>query len=118
MTSKLLEQPPAVLLQAGPRVAKLAEQVTVLETVLHQEGMHIFGEISESEHRTGFLAAIIRAVVRQDSRLDRLVAELMGLDVTSLQISPSLWHKGFGKTYGELLQDIQYYARGLFNRLS
>ncbi|MEN6566242.1 MAG: cobaltochelatase subunit CobN [Veillonellales bacterium] len=95
----------------GAFAEKLHGQITRLKNRMHQDGMHIFGETPQAGRRIDFIQAIVGHDIGDDGSLNRLVAELMGLNYAALQDSPYLWHDQFGKNYGELLDDVNQYAK-------
>ncbi len=103
-------------------IASLAEklhgQVTKLKNRLHQDGMHVFGDIPQGERRVGFIHAVLRHDSGADGSLSRLVAELMGLDYDLLIDSPHTWHAGFAKNHGALLDEVNGYVRAFIGRFS
>ncbi|QDR79084.1 Aerobic cobaltochelatase subunit CobN [Sporomusa termitida] len=90
---------------------KLHGQLSRLKNRMHQDGMHIFGQVPQGERRVSFLNAIVRHEAGDDGSLNRLVAKLMGLDYDLLRDSPHTWHEKFGKNYGGLLDDVNDYAK-------
>ncbi|BBB91836.1 MAG TPA: cobaltochelatase subunit CobN [Methylomusa anaerophila] len=90
---------------------KLHNQLSRLKNRMHQAGMHIFGQVPQGERRVNFLNAIVRHEAGDEGSLNRLVAELMGLDYDLLRDSPHAWHDNFGKNYDALLADVNQYSR-------
>ena len=58
-----------------------------------------------------FINSVLRHDYGEDVSLRRVVFELMGLDYDPVMENPGEWHRGFGKTYGELLVEAQGYAK-------
>ncbi|WP_425059977.1 Aerobic cobaltochelatase subunit CobN [Sporomusa carbonis] len=92
-------------------VEKLHGLITGLKNRLHQDGMHVFGDIPEGERRVNFIQAVLKHDTGEHGTLVRLVVELMGLDYDQLKDNPHEWHAGFGKNYGALLQDANTYVK-------
>lgn len=100
--------------------AGIAEQlhgmITRLKNRLHQDGMHIFGNIPEAERRVNFINAVLKHDSGDCGTLTRLVVELMGLDYDELTDNPHKWHEGFGQNYGGLLDDANSYVKEFIQR--
>lgn len=94
-------------------VEKLHGLLSKLKNRMHQDGLHIFGDIPQGERRINFIQAVIRHDTGENGTFSRLVAELMGLDYDLLKDSPHAWHEGFGKNYGALLDDVNRYVKEL-----
>ena len=93
-------------------------EITRLKGRLHQDGLHVFGDVPEGERRISFIQSILKHDVGEQGKIHRLVAELMGLDYDRLLDEPHLWHKDFGKNYGALLDEINGYVRDFVREFS
>ncbi|BBB89399.1 MAG TPA: cobaltochelatase subunit CobN [Methylomusa anaerophila] len=82
-----------------------------MKSSMHQDGMHIFDSIPQGEGRVNFIHSVLRHDTEESRSFGRLVAELMGLDYDALHETPHVWHEAFGKTYGDLLQEIHICAK-------
>ncbi|HWR57062.1 MAG TPA: cobaltochelatase subunit CobN, partial [Negativicutes bacterium] len=94
-------------------VEKLHGLITGLKNRMHQDGLHIFGDIPAGGRRVSFIRAVLKHDAGANGTFGRLVTELMGLDYDQLKDSPHTWHAGFGKNYGALLDDVNRYTKEL-----
>lgn len=94
-------------------VEKLHGLITGLKNRMHQDGLHIFGDIPAGGRRVSFIQAILKHDTGDKGTFSRLVAELMGLDYDLLKDSPHTWHEGFGRNYGMLLDDVNRHVKEL-----
>lgn len=62
-------------------------------------------------HDNFYRGAALRHDTEERCSFERLISELMGLDYDALHETPYIWHKKFGKTYGNLLQEIHVNTR-------
>ena len=83
-----------------------------MKNSMHQDGMHIFDAIPQGENRINFVHSVLRHDTEEQRSFGRLISELMGLDYDALHETPHVWHEKFGKTYGNLLQEIHVSTRG------
>ncbi|HWR40454.1 MAG TPA: cobaltochelatase subunit CobN [Patescibacteria group bacterium] len=95
--------------------AAIAEElhgtITRLKGRMHQDGLHVFGDIPQGERRLSFIQAVLKHDTGEQGKMSRQVAEMMGLDYDRLQDEPHIWHESFGKNYGNLLDEINGYVR-------
>ncbi|MBP2638853.1 MAG: Cobaltochelatase [Firmicutes bacterium] len=98
-------------------VEKLHGLITSLKNRMHQDGMHIFGDIPEGERRVNFIQAVLKHDTGDYGTLSRLVVELMGLDYDQVKDNPHEWHEGFGQNYGGLLDDANRYVKEFVRKL-
>lgn len=98
-------------------VEKLHGTITRLKNRMHQDGMHIFGDIPADERRVSFIQAVLKHDTSDHGTLTRLVVELMGLDYDQVKDNPHEWHEGFGKNYGALLDDANSYVKEFVRKM-
>lgn len=90
---------------------KLHGLITKLKNRMHQDGLHIFGDIPVAERRVSFIQAVLKHDTGEKGTLTRLVVELMGFDYDEVKDNPQTWDKDFGKHYGGLLNDANNYVK-------
>ena len=98
-------------------VERLHGLIAGLKNRLHQDGMHVFGDIPAGERRVSFIQAVLKHDAGEQGTLIRLVVELMGLDYDEVKDHPHRWHSKFGKNYGALLDDANGYVKEFVRRL-
>ncbi|SDE81744.1 cobaltochelatase subunit CobN [Sporomusa acidovorans] len=88
----------------GAAVAeKLHGLITKLKTRMHQDGLHIFGDIPAGERQVSFIQAVLKHDTGEKGTLTGLVVELMGLDYDAVKDNPQSWSEEFGKPYSAVL---------------
>lgn len=98
-------------------VEKLHGLITGLKNRMHQDGMHVFGDIPQDERRISFIQAVLKHDTGDQGTLTRLVVELMGLNYEDVKDNPHKWHEGFAKNYGALLDDANSYVKEFIRKL-
>jgi cobaltochelatase CobN len=82
-----------------------------------QDGMHIFGESPEGERRAGFIYSILRYDAGEEVSLRREIAKMMGLNIGDLLSDQGKIHPERGKSYGELLEEIDLMGKELIKEV-
>ena len=87
-------------------VSKAHESLSLIRNTQIQNGMHIFGEMPEGEKRTDFINSIIRFDAG-DLSPRKVIAGIMGLDLSDLLNHPDKWSDVHQKSYGALLEYLE-----------
>lgn len=87
------------------------EALSKIRNTQIQSGMHIFGELPENEKRVEFINSILRYDAGEDISLRRVVASLMGLDLSELLENQGEVHPEYKESYGKLLERIEEKAK-------
>jgi len=92
-------------------VARAHEALLKIRTTQIQSGMHIFGQVPEGEKRAQYISSILRF---DDSGTSprRLIAGLMGVDLTALLDNPGGFSDKRGMSHGAILEDIDKNLNG------
>lgn len=88
-------------------VAKAHEALSKIRNTRIPSGMHIFGEVPSGEQRVGFISSIIR-FDGGDSSPRRVVAEIMGLNLSELLASQGRYSDEHGMSYGAVLEQVDH----------
>ena len=86
-------------------VAKAHEALSKIRNTQIPEGMHIFGELPVGEKRVDFISSIIR-FDSSPSSPRRLVAGIMGFDLSDLLENQQKYSEKAGMSYGAILEKI------------
>ncbi|MDD1728862.1 MAG: cobaltochelatase subunit CobN, partial [Methanospirillum sp.] len=87
-------------------VAKAHESLSRIRNTQIQNGMHIFGEVPSGEKRLDFINSIIRFDAGDPSPR-RIIADILGFDLTDLLNHPDHWSDVYQKSYGALLEYLE-----------
>jgi len=87
-------------------VKKAHEILTRLKTTLIPDGMHIFGENPAAEARIEFINSIVRYDFGDGISSRRILFNLLGENMDSALSDPSKYSEIQGKTYAELIEDV------------
>jgi len=71
-----------------------------------QDGMHIFGELPEEEKRIDFIHSILRYDAGEAVSLRKMVASMMGMNLSDMLADGSKVCPHHKKSYGELLEEL------------
>ncbi|HAV42442.1 TPA: cobalt chelatase [bacterium] len=71
-----------------------------------QDGMHIFGQLPEGEKRVDFINSILRYDGGQEISLRKIIAAMMGMDLTDMLADGSKVCPHRKQSYGELLEEV------------
>lgn len=89
----------------------LHEALGVIRGTQHDDGMHVFGELSEGERRSAFLWSILRYDVDDDRSLRKTLCRMMDLDLAALLAEPGAIHPRWRASHSELLADVERLGR-------
>ncbi len=92
-------------------VKRAHEVLTRLRETQIQDGMHIFGELPQSDARVEFINSILRYDSDEEFSFRKTIFELMDLNYNYALNNPAEYYDDFGKTYGELLEEAQGYSK-------
>jgi cobaltochelatase CobN len=87
-------------------VARAHEALSQIRNTQIQRGMHIFGEVPEGENRIDFINSIIRFDSGEQSPR-RIVARILGLDLTELLTHQDAYCEDRNTSYGALIAEIE-----------
>ena len=90
----------------GDVVAKAHEALSKIRNTQIQSGMHIFGEVPEGEKRLDFINSIIR-FDSGDLSPRRIIAVIMGLDLSELLTNQDKYSDELGASNGALLERLE-----------
>jgi len=71
-----------------------------------QDGLHIFGQLPEGEKRIDFINSILKYDAGSGVSLRKIVASMMGMDLSLMLANGSKVCPHHKKSYGELLEEI------------
>jgi cobaltochelatase CobN len=86
-------------------VAKAHEALSKIRNTRIQQGMHVFGEVPAGEKRVDFVSSIIRFDSGESSPR-RIVAAIMGFNLTELLENQQKYSDECGMSYGAILEKI------------
>jgi len=78
-----------------------------------QDGLHIFGELPEGDRRVEFINSIMKYDAGVDASLRQVIAYVMGLSLSELLKEQGRFQPEYGKSHGELLEEISIVAKSL-----
>ncbi|MDD5143642.1 cobaltochelatase subunit CobN, partial [Methanoregula sp.] len=87
-------------------VSRAHEALSKIRNTQIQSGMHIFGELPEGEKRLDFINSIIRFDTGDPSPR-RIIAEVMGFDLTELLTNQNKYSDEHHASYGALLEQLE-----------
>ncbi len=87
-------------------VSKAHEALSRIRNTHIPQGMHIFGQVPEGEKRIEFINSIIRFDSGEPSTR-RIIATIMGLDLTDLMANPGYFSETYGISNGALLEKLE-----------
>lgn len=86
-------------------VAKAHEALSKIRNTFIPQGMHVFGDKPDGEKRVDFISSIVRFDPGESSPR-RLIAEIMGFDLTDLLENQQAYSEKYGMSHGALLEKI------------
>jgi len=89
----------------------LHEALGLIRGTQHDDGMHVFGELSEGERRHAFLWSILRYDVDDEYSLRKTLCRMMDLDLGALLAEPGAVHPRWRASHSELLADVERLGR-------
>ena len=89
----------------------LHEALGLIRGTQHDDGMHVFGELSEGERRSAFLWSILRYDVDDEYSLRKTLCRMMDLDLAALLAEPGAIHPRWRASHSELLADVERLGR-------
>jgi len=89
----------------------LHEALGLIRGTQHDDGMHVFGELSEGQRRHAFLYSIVRYDVDDPRSLRRTLCRLLGLDLDALLAEPGAVDPRLKASHSELLADVERLGR-------
>ena len=82
-----------------------------------QDGMHILGDLPEGEKRVAFINAILRYDAGEEVSLRKIVAGMMGMNLSSMLKDGSRVCPEHKKSFGELLEDVNNVCSEFIRRM-
>ncbi len=82
-----------------------------------QDGMHIFGQLPEGEKRVDFINSILRYDAGKEVSLRKIVAGMMGMNLSDMLIDGSKVCPHHKRSYGELLAEVDTLCKEFICRL-
>jgi cobaltochelatase CobN len=86
-------------------VAKAHEVLSKIRNTRIPAGMHVFGELPCGEKRVDFIASILRFDSGESSPR-RVIAAILGFDLSALLAGQDRYNESCQKSYGALLEDV------------
>ena len=86
-------------------VSKAHEALSKIRNTRIQSGMHIFGELPSGERRIGFISSIVRFDSGSSSPR-RIIADILGFDLTDLLTGQDRYSDEQGMSYGAILEQV------------
>ncbi len=82
-----------------------------------QDGMHTFGQLPEGEKRVDFINSILRYDAGEDVSLRKIVAGMMGMNLSDLLKDGSKVCPHHKRSYGELLEEVDTICKEFIRRM-
>jgi len=86
-------------------VARAHESLSKIRNTRIPAGMHIFGELPSGERRAGFISSIVRFDTGSSSPR-RIIAGILGFNLTDLLAGQGRYSDELGMSYGEILEQV------------
>ncbi|MBU1800630.1 MAG: cobaltochelatase subunit CobN [Bacteroidetes bacterium] len=83
-----------------------------------QDGMHIFGQLPEGEKRLDFINSILRYDTGEKVSLRKIVAGMMGMNLSDMLADSGKVCPHHHQAYGELLEEINTLCREFIRRMT